>query len=154
MNRLATIAVTSSLFLLVQGQGVFAASASASFNVGVTVNVACTVSATDLNFGTFAALIPANTTASATATVSCSKGTVYALSFAFRGNPNAARGTANVNMLNGANPAIPASLTVQNGLQTATGGNDTTTIGGTISAAVINPATGTYTAAQAIYVLY
>jgi spore coat protein U-like protein len=134
--------------------GAFAASATSNFNVKVTVATACTVSATDLNFGNFTGSIPAGTTGSTTATVSCNKGTSYALSLATGAGPAAAVGTATANMANGANPTIPASLTVSTTAQTATGGNDNTTINGTISAAVTNPAVGTYTVAQAIYVLY
>ncbi len=141
----ATAAMTSSAM---------AASATSNFNVKVTVNTACTVSATDLNFGAFTGSIPANTTGTSTATVSCNKGTSYALSFATGAGPAAATGAATANMANGANPTIPASLTVSTTAQTATGGNDTTTINGKIVAAVTNPAVGTYTIAQAIYVLY
>ena len=131
-----------------------AANVTQNFNVKVTVNTACTVSATDLNFGTFTGSIPANTTGTSTATVSCNKGTSYALSFVTGAGPASAIGTATANMANGANPTIPASLTVVATAQTATGGNDATTINGKIVAAVTNPAVGTYTVAQAICVLY
>jgi spore coat protein U-like protein len=131
-----------------------AATATNTINVKVTVGTACTVSATDLNFGSFAVSIPANTTATSTATVSCTKGTSYALSFVFKNSLSAAKNTATVNMVNGANPTIPADLTVSTTIRTATGGNDVTTINGRIVAAVTNPALGTYTAPQAIYVLY
>lgn len=131
-----------------------AANATQNFNVKVTVNTACTVSATDLNFGTFTGSIPANTTGISTATVSCNKGTAYALSFVTGAGPASAVGTATANMANGANPTIPANLTVSNASQLASGGNDATAINGKIVAAVSNPAVGTYTVAQAIYVLY
>lgn len=131
-----------------------AANATQNFNVKVTVNTACTVSATDLNFGTFTGSIPANTTGTSTATVSCNKGTSYALSFVTGVGPATAVGTATANMVNGVNPFIPALLTVSATAQTATGGNDATTINGKIVASVPNPAVGTYTVAQAIYVLY
>lgn len=140
--------------LLATANGAFAASATSNFTVKVTVNTACTVAATDLNFGSFTGSIPAGTTGSSTATVSCNKGTSYALSFVTGAGPTNAVGTATVAMANGANPTIPASLTVANGSQTASGGADTTAINGTIVAAVTNPAAGTYTVAQAIYVLY
>ncbi len=144
----------SGIVMLATANGAFAASATSNFNVKVTVNTACTVSATDLNFGSFTGSIPAGTTGSSTATVACNKGTSYALSFATGAGPAAATGTATANMANGANPTIPANLTVSTTAQTATGGNDNTTINGTIVAAVTNPAVGTYTIAQAIYVLY
>ncbi len=140
--------------ILAAANGAFAASATSNFNVKVTVNTACTVSATDLNFGSFTGSIPAGTTGSSSATVSCNKGTSYALSFVTGAAPAAAVGAAVVSMANGANPTIPASLTVSATTQTATGGSDNTTINGTIVAAVPNPAIGTYTIAQAIYVLY
>ncbi|MDE2384026.1 MAG: spore coat protein U domain-containing protein [Alphaproteobacteria bacterium] len=139
---------------LAAANGAFAASATSNFNVKVTVNTACTVSATDLNFGSITGSIAAGTTGSSTATVSCNKGTSYALSFVTGAGPANAIGTATANMANGANPVIPASLTISNAAQTATGGNDNTTINGTIVSAVTNPAVGTYTVAQAIYVLY
>ena len=144
----------STLAMLAAASGALAASATSNFNVKVTVNTACTVSATDLNFGTFTGSIPAGTTGSSSATVSCNKGTSYALSFLTGAGPAVAVGTAVANMANGANPTIPASLTVSATGQTASGGNDNTTINGTIVAAVPNPAVGTYTVAQAIYVLY
>ncbi len=144
----------STLAILAAASGALAASATSNFNVKVTVNTACTVSATDLNFGTFTGSIPAGTTGSSSATVSCNKGTSYALSFLTGAGPAVAVGTAVANMANGANPTIPASLTVSTTAQTATGGNDNTAINGTIVAAVPNPAVGTYTVAQAIYVLY
>lgn len=144
----------SGLAMLAAANGAFAASQTSNFNVKVTVNTACTVAATDLNFGTFTGSIPAGTTGSSTATVSCNKNTAYALSFVTGAGPLAAVGTTVVSMANGVNPPIPASLTVSATAQTATGGNDTTTINGTISAAVPNPAVGTYSIAQAIYVLY
>ena len=129
--------------------GALAASATGSFNVSVTVTSACTVSATALNFGSFAGSIPAATTGSSNATVSCNKGVPYALSF----TTTAGTGTATATMANGA-ATIPASLTVSTTSQNATGGNDVTPINGTIVAAQINPAVGTYTVAQSIYVLY
>jgi hypothetical protein len=129
--------------------GAFAASATSNFNVKVTVATACTVSATDLDFGSFTGSIPANTVGTSTATVSCNKGTSYALSFAATST-----GTVTANMANGANPTIPAALTVATTAATATGGNDTATISGKIASAVTNPAVGTYTVAQAIYVIY
>ena len=131
-----------------------AASATQNFNVKVTVNTACTVSATELNFGTFTSFIPANTKATSTATVSCNEGTSYALSFVTGAGPAAADGTATASMANGANPTIPASLKVVETAQTASGGDDVTTIKGKIVAAVTSPAVGTYTVSQAIYVLY
>jgi hypothetical protein len=142
------------LALVAAANGAFAANSTSNFNVSVTVTSACTVSATPLNFGSFAGSIPANTTNTSTATVSCNVGVPYALSFVTGAGPANAVGTATANMANGANPTIPANLTVAATSQTATGGNDNTTITGKIVAAVNSPAVGTYTVAQAIYVLY
>lgn len=135
--------------MIASANGAFAANATSNFNVSVTVNAACTVSASAMNFGTITGSIPANTTATSTATVSCNNGTSYALSF----NGTNPVGTATATMVNGAN-SIAANLTVPTTSQTASGGNDTTTINGTIPNAVPNPAPGTYSVAQAIYVLY
>jgi len=142
------------LALMVAANGALAASNTSNFNVKVQVNAACTVTATDMNFGTFAGSIPAST-ATSTATVICNKGVPYALSLAAGTGvggltPTA---TATASMANGAATPIPASLTVATASQTATGGSDATVINGSI-AAVTTPATGTYTVAQAIYVLY
>lgn len=141
------------LAMIAPANNAFAASATNNFTVRVTVNAACTVAATDLNFGSFSGSIPAGTTGTSTATVSCNKGTTYALSFLTGAGPGSASGTATANMANGGN-TIPANLTVSTTSQTATGGNDATTINGTIVAAVTNPVVGNYTATQAIYVLY
>lgn len=143
---------------LAAANGAFAANATSNFNVKVTVTVACTVTASDLNFGTFAGSIPANQGGASAAVVSCNKGTPYAVSFATGAAPANATVTATANMLNGANPAIPANLSfgaTPNG-GVATGGNDSTPINGLVNggAAVTNPAVGTYTVPQAIYVLY
>lgn len=135
------------LVLLATSNVAFAASSNSSFNVKVAVVAACTVSAADMDFGSFTGNITA-TTKTTNATVSCNKNTSYALSL----SSTAATGTATATMLNGA-ASIPASLTVSTTSQTATGGSDTTTISGSI-AAVTNPAIGSYTVAQSIYVFY
>ena len=129
-------------------------SSTANFNVKVQVNAACTVSAADLYFGSFTGSIPANTTGSTAALVTCNTGTSYALSFTAIAPVYALSGSVIANMVNGANPVIPATLTVSTASKTATGSSDSTAINGTILAAVTSPATGTYTIAQAIYVVY
>ena len=136
------------LALMAASNGAFAASANSSFNVLLKVAAACTVTAADLNFGTFTGSIPAATTGSSNATVTCNKNTPYSLSFAATST-----GTATATMANGTS-TIPANLTISTTSQTATGGADTTTINGTIVSAVASPVVGTYTVAQAIYVLY
>lgn len=141
------------LAFLAASNGAFAASATNSFNVKIVIASACTVSATDVNFGTVTGSIAANTTTTANATVTCNKNTPYALSFVTGAGPAAAVGTATATMANGAN-TIPVSLTMSAASQTATGGNDTTTITGKIVAAVPSPAVGAYTVAQSIFVLY
>lgn len=131
-----------------------AASASTSFNTSVVVNRACTVAATDMDFGTFTGSIPANRTATSTATVSCNRGTAYALSFTVGAGPANATGTVTVNMANGTNPTIPANLTMSRATRTAGAGSASFTINGRIVNAVTQPAIGTYTVTRAIYVLY
>lgn len=131
-----------------------AASANGSFGARITVTTGCVVTATNMNFGTFTGSIPANRTATATATVICNRGTSYALSFTLGAGPANATGTTTVNMANGANPTIPANLTVSRARRTATGFNTSFTINGRIVNAVNRPAVGTYTATRAIYVLY
>ena len=141
------------LALLAASNGAFAASATNSFNVKVTIAAACTVSAADVDFGTITGSIAANTTTTANATVSCNKNTPYALSFVTGAGPAAAVGAAIANMA-GPGPAIPVNLTMSAASQTATGGSDLTTITGKIVAAVPNPVVGAYTVAQSIFVLY
>ena len=135
------------LVLMVASNGAFAAQATSTFNVKVAVNAACTVSAGDINFGTFTGNITATTTTSS-ATVTCNKGTAYNLSFAAASST----GSASVTMASGVN-TIPATVTMSNGSQNATGGSDLTTITGTL-AAVTGPVPGSYTVAQSIYINY
>ena len=143
------------LALLAAANSAVAASNTANFNVKVQVNAACSVSAADLNFGTFTGSIPAGTTGNTAALVTCNKGVSYALSLAAGTAPLfLPTATATANMANGANPPIAAALTVSTASQTATGGSDSTAINGIITAGATSPATGTYTIAQAIYVLY
>ena len=143
------------LALLAAANSAVAASSTANFNVKVQVNAACTVSAADLNFGTFSGSIPAGTTGTTAALVTCNKGVSYALSLAAGSGPlgTTATGAVIATMANGSN-TIPAALTVSTVSPPATGGSDSTTINGTIVAAVTTPVAGTYTVAQAIYVLY
>ena len=153
-NEVRFYTLPSALFaLLVTIQAASAASNSASTNVKATIAAGCIVSAADVDFGTITGSIAANTRKRANATVSCSKNTSYALSFFAGAGPASAIGTANVTMANGAN-TIPVLLKMRSASQIATGGNDLTRITGRIVAAVINPAVGTYTVVQAIYVLY
>ena len=144
------------LALLAAANSAVAASNTANFNVKVQVNAACAVSAADLNFGTFTGSIPAGTTGTTSALVTCNKGVSYALSLAagLGVGGTTATGAATATMLNGAATPIVAALTVSTGSQTATGGSDLTPINGTITLGATSPATGTYTVAQAIYVLY
>ena len=137
------------LALLAASNGAFAASATSNFNVSVTVTAGCTISATPLNFGSFAGSIPAGTTNTSTVTVGCTSGVPYALSFA----AGSVLANATATMANGA-ANIPASLTVSTTGATGTGANTTATINGTIVAAQLFPAAGTYSVAQAIYVNY
>ncbi|MFT3673263.1 spore coat protein U domain-containing protein [Aestuariivirga sp.] len=146
------LVAAAGIAMIASANGAFAASATSNFNVRVTVSAACTVSAGDMVFGPYSGSIPAGATATTTANVSCNNGTSYALSF----NASTSQGTATATMVNPAPGAtsIPANLTVATTSKTATGGVDGTPINGVITAGVNNPVVGTYTVAQAIYVLY
>ena len=135
------------LAFLAAANGAFAAQGTANFNVKVQVTAACTVSAADLNFGTFAGSIPL-TTVTTDAVVTCNVGTPYSLSL----TSTAGVGTATAAMTNGTS-TINAALTVPTTSKTATGGGDITAISGTVGP-VASPQVGNYTIPQAIYVNY
>ena len=141
------------LAFLAASNGAFAANATNSFNVKVTIAAACIVSAADVNFGTITGSIAAGTSTTSNATVTCNKNTPYALSFVTGAGPGSAVGAATATMANGAN-TIPVNLTMSAASQTASGGSDTTTITGTIVTAVPSPVVGVYTVPQSIFVLY
>jgi len=154
MKNLLRMALGFALVMLPAPHAALAASSTVNFNVKLAVAPACTVSATDLNFGTFTGSIPANTAATAVATVTCNIGTTYAMSFTAGANPAAAVGTIVANMANGANPTIPANLRVSIASRIGTGASVAINIRGRIVAAVTRPPVGTYSVRQAIYVLY
>jgi spore coat protein U-like protein len=67
------------LATLVGASNANAASANANFNAKVKLNATCTISASDLNFGTLPGLIAGTETASSNVAVTCSKNTAYTL---------------------------------------------------------------------------
>ncbi|MGH6859584.1 MAG: Csu type fimbrial protein [Phyllobacterium sp.] len=65
--------------VLATGSPAFAVTATTDFNVQINITPECTISATDLDFGSVG-LIAANVDATSTITVECTTGTAYTLS--------------------------------------------------------------------------
>ncbi len=131
----------------------FAASSSGTFNVQVKIASACTISATAMDFGTVTGSVLGTETANSTVSVTCNKGTAYNVSFSALSVLGTPLTTAAINLNNGLN-VIPAALKINVGSTgIATGGADSATVGGTLTATA-NPTAGTYSNTQTIYVVY
>jgi spore coat protein U-like protein len=77
--RLALVCAVIALALLVSSRGM-AATATNTFTVQATINAACNVSATNLNFGTYSPTSGAALTGASTVSVYCTSGTPYTTS--------------------------------------------------------------------------
>ena len=133
---------------LTSATSAFAATASGTFNVQVTIVKACSVSATAVNFGNLSTILG---TEAATSTVSvvCNAGTPYSLSFA---SGSALLSLAS-NLANGAN-TIPVNYAFANAAAAAGTGTATNTMNVTLPTATPFPATGLYQQTQTVYVNY
>jgi len=132
----------------------FAASSSGTFNVQVKIASACTISATAMDFGTVTGSVLGTETANSTVSVTCNKGTAYNVSFSALSVLGTPLTTAAINLNNGVGNVIPANLTISAGSTgVATGATDSATVGGKL-VATANPAAGTYSNTQTIYVVY
>ncbi len=134
---------------LASASSAFAATASGTFNVQVTIVKACSVAATAVNFGNLSTILGTEASTS-TVSVTCNAGTPYNLSF-ISGN-NAAI-TAAGNLANGAN-TIPVAYAFTNAAAAAGIGTATNTINVTLPTATPFPATGLYQQTQTVYVNY
>ena len=134
---------------LASASSAFAATASGTFNVQVTIVKACSVAATAINFGNLSTILGTES-ANSTVSVVCNAGTPYNLSF-ISGN-NAAI-TASGNLLNGAN-TIPVNYAFANAAAAAGTGTAINTIAVTLPTATPYPATGLYQQTQTVYVNY
>lgn len=134
---------------LASASSAFAATASGTFNVQVTIVKACSVAATGINFGNLSTILGTES-ANSTVSVVCNAGTPYNLSF-ISGN-NAAI-TASGNLLNGAN-TIPVNYAFANAAAAAGTGTAINTIAVTLPTATPYPATGLYQQTQTVYVNY
>ena len=144
--------VVAAASLAMMAQNSFAASANTSFNVKVQIAASCTVSATAMDFGTISTVVGTET-ATSTVNVTCNKGTAYGLSFTNVATIAAATTTAAINLNNGAN-VIPATVKVTSGgAGIGTGLALPGLLTGTLTATP-NPATGTYSNTQTLYVIY
>jgi spore coat protein U-like protein len=132
---------------LASASSAFAATASGTFNVQVTIVKACAVSATAVNFGTLSTVVGTET-ANSTVTVTCNPGTAYSLSFV----SGSAGLTAAGNLVNGANN-IGASYDLGTAAAASGTGSGTDALKVSLSAASY-PATGLYQATQTVYVNY
>ncbi|MDE2445083.1 MAG: spore coat protein U domain-containing protein [Alphaproteobacteria bacterium] len=134
---------------LASASSAFAATASGTFNVQVTIVKACSVAATAVNFGNLSTILGTES-ANSTVSVVCNVGTPYNLSF-ISGN-NAAI-TASGNLVNGAN-TIPVNYAFANAAAAAGTGTATNTIAVSLPTATPFPATGLYQQTQTVYVNY
>lgn len=133
---------------LASASSAFAATASGTFNVQVTITKACSVSATAVNFGSLSTILGTES-ANSTVSVVCNAGTPYNLSF-ISGN-NAAI-TASGNLTNPALNTIPVNYAFTG--SAAGTGTATNTIAVTLPTATPYPATGLYQQTQTVYVNY
>ena len=134
---------------LTSATSAFAATASGTFNVQVTIVKACSVSATAVNFGNLSTILG---TEAATSTVSvvCNAGTPYNLSFI---SANNAAISAASNLANGAN-LIPVNYAFANAGAAAGTGTATNTIAVTLPTATPFPTVGLYQEVRTVYVNY
>jgi spore coat protein U-like protein len=132
---------------LASASSAFAATASGTFNVQVTIVKACAVSATAVNFGSLSTVLGTETSNS-TVTVTCNPGTAYSLSFV----SGSAGLTTTGNLVNGTN-TIGASYDLGTAAASSGTGSGTGTVKVSLSAASY-PATGLYQATQTVYVNY
>ena len=125
----------------------YAASASGTFNVKVTITTACAVSATPVDFGTKSTILGTET-ANSTVNVICNPTTPYTLSFAsgsalLSTTGNLVNGLFNIGATYNLGSALAASGTGS--------GTDTLVVG--LNAAAY-PVTGVYQATQTVWVNY
>ena len=132
---------------LVSASSAFAATASGTFNVQVTIVKACAVSATAVNFGNLSTVLGTET-ANSTVSVICNPGTAYSLSFV----SGSAGLTATGNLVNGAS-TIGATYDLGTAAAASGTGSGTDTLKVGLNAASY-PATGLYQATQTVYVNY
>jgi spore coat protein U-like protein len=124
-----------------------AAQTSANFQARITIQTACVVSASNLDFGNVG-VINGGETATANVDVNCSNGTPYTMSF----DSLASVTSFNSTMVNGAEDVdYSAALSASGG--TGTGSVQTYTIDGLLPAQS-TPTPGIYTDNQTVYVNY
>ncbi len=133
--------------VLASAASAFAASSPGNFNVKVNITTACTVAATDVNFGNLATVVGTET-ATSTVTVACNPGTAYSLSF----TNTAGTLTKTDTLVNGAN-------TIGYDLSLGTAAAASGTSAGTHNIDVVLqasafPATGLYQDTQTVNVVY
>lgn len=163
MNKLSTLALAA--FALAAAPAMAATNpATASFNVTLNVQKACTVSATDMAFGTadFSQAGPVN--ANSTITVKCTKGTAYtvALSQGANGASETARkmkgatttDTVAYTIANDTNGGTNFGTTAGTKGGTGTGANQTITAYGQVLTNALNVTPDTYSDVVQVSVSY
>lgn len=119
-----------------------AATTSATFNVSVTVAKSCSVTATDIDFGTVTNL--SSQTATGTVTANCSTGSPYTIGL-----------TASTVDLVGATSTIIAGLVLAGaGSFTGTGADEVLTVTATLPTSLITPDNDTYTGSATVDVVF
>jgi len=132
----------------------FALSSSNTFNVQVNIATSCIVGATAMNFATVTGTVVGTETANSTVSVSCNKGTAYALSFTNAATLATATTSASISLNGPGGGTIVAALAINAGATfTATGGTDTGNVKGTLAPTAF-PTPGTYSNTQTLYVIY
>lgn len=126
-----------------------AAQTSANFQARITIQTACVVSATNLDFGNVG-VINGGETATSNVSVNCSNGTPYGLSLANVGSVTAITGTM-TNVGNGEDVDYSAALSSAGG--TGTGSAQAYTIDGVLPTQS-TPTPAIYTDNRTVYVNY
>ena len=133
---------------IVGASSAFAATASGTFNVQVTIAKACSVTATPVNFGVLSTVAGTEASTSTVAVV-CNVGVPYALSFV----SGSAALTASGNLVNGTN-TIPVAYSFASAAAAGGTGIGTNTMDVKLPTATPYPATGLYQQTQTVYVNY
>lgn len=126
----------------------FAATASGTFNVQVTIVNACKVSATNVDFGNLSTILGTEAGTS-TVSVTCNRGTPYSLSFV---SGSASLSTTG-NLVNSGN-TIPVAYSFASTAAAAGTGTATNTMDVKLPTATPYPAIGVYSQIQTVYVNY
>lgn len=144
LSRIFIIAITTLTL-----NSAFAASATASFNVSVQVLAACSISASNMNFGGITTGTTNITDATSSLTINCPNGTPYTIALSnganYSGGRRMTNGVSNINyeLYSDAGRAnLWGSTSTQSG--TGSGGDQSFVVYGRIPSGQAVPYTGSY----------